>query len=161
VVDDFVALVHAAYLFWRDGEATVTLDEPATRQLCQPDRSASGRAPLGATTTQYIQVAPRLVWAQLAEDQAFEPLDGWFAIRGDAGLRVVACFGVHGQRPGMSVVAVEGPLPLTVERPDGTPLFAPTMPGGDGAHLQAVSVPGELLLLGWRVATGEEIARWR
>lgn len=159
-VDDFVAFVHAAYLFWRDGEHTITLNESATRQLCHPGRSAAGRAPHAATTTQYIQIAPRLVWGQLTDNEPFEPLDGWFTIPGNAGLRLVACFGVHAQRPGVSVVTVEGPFPAKVERADGTPLFAPTMPGGDAAHLFAVSAPDEMLLLGWRVAAEEEVARW-
>ena len=158
-VDDFVALVHAAYLFWRDGEHTVALDESGTRQLCHPGWRPSGRTPLGATPTRSIQIAPRLVWGQLADEEPFEPLDGWFTIPGDTELRVVACFGVHEQRPGVSVVAVAGPHPAKVERDDGTPLFAPTMPGGDAAHLHAVSGPDELLLLGWRVAAGEEVAR--
>lgn len=159
-VDDFVALVHAAYLFWRDGERTVTCDEPATRRLCRPEAAIPGRAALAANVTEYIQIAPRLIWGQLADEEPFEPLDGWFAIPGDGGLRVVACFGVHEQRPGVSVVAVEGRRPAKFERPDGTALFAPTMPGGDAAQLHAVSVPEELLLLGWRASAGEEIAQW-
>jgi hypothetical protein len=157
-VNDFVALVHATYLFWRDGERTVTCDEPATRRLCRPEPATSGRTTLAANVTEYIQIAPRLIWGQLADAEPFEPLDGWFAIPDQGGLRVVACFGVHEQRPGVSVVAVEGRRPARVERPDGTALFAPTMPGGDAAHLHAVSVPEELLLLGWRA--GEEIAQW-
>jgi hypothetical protein len=159
-VDDFVAFVHAAYLFWRDGEHTIRADDPATRQFCRPGRRAAGQAALAATTTLYIQIAPRLVWGQLAAEGPFEPLDGWFTVPGHAGLRLVACFGVHAQRPGVSVVTVEGPLPATAERADGTAIFAPTMPGGDAAHLFAVSTPDELLLLGWRAAASEEIATW-
>jgi hypothetical protein len=158
-VDDFVALVHAAYLFWRDGEHTLVLDEPATRQLCRATGS-SPAAVLGAPTVRYIQIAPRIVWSQLVDEEPFEPLDGWFAMHGDTGLRMVACFGVHEQRPGVSVSVVEGDFPANVVRTDGRPLFAPTMPGGDAAHLHAVSAPGELLLLGWRAEAGEEITRW-
>jgi hypothetical protein len=46
-VDDFVALVHAAYLFWRDGERTTNLDVAATRALCSPlgDADAARRWP--------------------------------------------------------------------------------------------------------------------
>jgi hypothetical protein len=159
-VDDFVALVHAAYLFWRDGERTVVRDESATRQLCgRPPTTTAARAP-EATGAQYIQIAPRIVWGQLIDEEPFEPLDGWFALHGDAGLRMVACFGVHEQRPGVSVSVVEGDFPANVVRTDGRPLFAPTMPGGDAAHLHAVSAPDELLLLGWRAEAGEEITRW-
>ena len=159
-VDDFVALVHAAYLFWRDGEQTTALDEAATRRLVQPDPDRPRPGPLGEGPAQYIQVAPRLLWGQLAEAQPFEPLDGWFALRRPPELQVVACFGVHEQRPGLSVTAVDGGLPELRERPDGTRLFAPTMPGGDAADLHAVSVPAELLLLGWRVASNGGDTRW-
>ena len=160
-VDEFIALSHAAYLFWRDGEQTIPRDEAATRALCRPGPVTCDRPRLGVTATQYIQVAPRLIWGQLTDEESFEPLDGWFAIPGDLGLRVIACFGVHEQRPGVSIVVIEGPLPETVRRADGSPLFSPTMPGGAAAHLHAVSAPDELLLLGWRVSAGGEVAPWR
>jgi hypothetical protein len=157
-VDDFVALVHAAYLFWRDGERTRYLDEAATRVLCRPFRAPATRGPgIRTDATRYIQIAPRLIWGRLAEDAAFEPLDGWFAVPTDAGLRLVACFGVHVERPGVSVIAIEGPVPDNVARADGTPLFAPTMSGGEAASLHGISAPEELLLLGLGVLNGEEL----
>lgn len=159
-VDDFVALVHAGYLFWREGERTVTLNEGATRQLCHIRRGVVDRSRLAVASARYIQVAPRMVWGQLTDTEPFEPLDGWFTTACDAGLRVVACFGVHAQRPGLSVVTVEGRCPVMAERTDGTPLFAPTMPGGDAAHLFAVTDPAELLLLGWCAPVGEEATPW-
>ena len=155
-VDDFVALVHAAYLFWRDAEKTVTLDESATRGLVRPAPLTTHDSRLTTSLTTYIQIAPRLIWAQLVEGEPFEPLDGWFAIPVGAAIRLVACFGVHEQRPGVSVAVVEGEMPEAVARADGTPPFSPTMPGGDAAHLHAVSAPEELLLLGWRAADGQE-----
>jgi len=153
-VDDFVALVHAAYLFWRDGEQTVALDEGATRSLVGggPERSS---APSATRATTYVQVAPRVIWGQLDPDAPFEPLDGWFGFAtSESALRMVACFGVHPERPGVSVVAVEGTLPVSVIRPDGTAPFSPTMSGGDAAGLHAVNGPEELLLLGWRASGG-------
>jgi hypothetical protein len=147
-IDDFVALVHAAYLFWRDGERATLLDEKTTRDLTHANGSL---AVLGMREAQYVQFAPRIIWAQLDPEAAFEPLDGFFAIPSESTtLRLVACFGVHAQRPGVSVVAVQGSLPMIDRRDDGTQLFAPTMPGGDAAHLFAVNTPEELLLLGWR-----------
>jgi hypothetical protein len=159
-VDDFVAFVHAAYLFWRDGEQTISLDEAATRRLCAPERHVGLPAPAMPTTTQYIQIAPRLIWGQLVEGEPFEPLDGWFAIHQSRSVRMVACFGVHEQRPGVSVAGVGGDRPTMAARPDGSPLFAPTMPGGDAAHLHAVSSAAELLLLGWRALVSEEVPQW-
>lgn len=159
-VEDLVALVHAAYLFWRDGEQTVALTASVTRRLCAPAPPVV-RASLAPTTTQYVQIAPSLVWGQLVGDGPFEPLDGWFIGPGTAGFRLVACFGVHPQRPGVSVVTTGGPLLAAIERPDGTDLFAPTMPGGAAAHLFAVSTPEELRLLALRTAAGDEVTSWR
>jgi hypothetical protein len=152
-VDNFVALVHAAYLFWRDGEALSVLDERATRECCGATPAANQTMSSRSTLpiSKYVQLAPHIVWGQLDDDAPFEPLDGWFAVPGrDDALRMVACFGVHPQRPGVSVVVLEGSLPIGVARPDGTALFAPLMPGGNAASLFAVNSPDELLLLGWR-----------
>ena len=165
-VDDFVALVHAAYLFWRDGEVTVVMDEAETRRLPRPE-SVEGspnpsRGPVRGSfdhlRTRYLQIAPHIIWGRLDPESSFEPLDGWFEIRFDeATLRVVACFGVHIHRPGVSVVAVQGPMPLIEHRDDAAPLFAPTMPGGDAAHLFAVNTSEELLLLSWRATRDGEV----
>ncbi len=146
-VDDFVAFVHAAWRFWADGAATTPLDADATRALCALDAPAALTA---SRTTQYIQVAPRLVWGQLADGEQWEPLDGWFALPDPAGLRIVACFGLHADRPGLTVAVVTGTAPPAAARPDGSAPFAPQMPGGDLAGLHALADTGELLLLAWR-----------
>lgn len=148
-VDDFVAFVHAAWRFWADGAATTALATDATRALCAPETTPIGAV---ARTARYIQVAPRLVWGRLADGEQWEPLDGWFAVPDPAGLRVVACFGLHPGRPGLTVAAVAGEAPEPAPRPDGTAPFAPQMPGGDLAGLHAVAEAGELLLLAWRAA---------
>ena len=146
-IDDFVALVHAAYRFWVDDETTIELDEAQSRALCA---RSNDRPAAMASGVRYIQVAPRLIWGQLADDGPFEPLDGWFELPGQGTLRMVACFGVHPERPGLSVTVVEGREPAAWHRSDGSPLFGPMMPGGDAASLLAVGAPEELLLLGWR-----------
>jgi hypothetical protein len=154
--DDFVAFVYAAWRFWCDGKQVVVLDEATTHARCAPgyreSPCPSGSAP---GPTRYIQVAPRLVWGRLASDETYEPLDGWFATRTGPVLRVVACFGLHAARPGLSVVIAQGPLPGAVLREDGSALFSPMMPGGDLAGLHAIAAPEELLLLAWREEMGE------
>lgn len=152
-VDEFVAFVHAAYRFWEAGEELLRLDDTATRLLCA---AAVGSVVDMATprpgTVAYIQVAPRLIWGRLDDGDAYEPLDGWFAVPVPGGMRVVACFGVHANRPGLSLLVVEGVAPHDLRREDGSALFAPLMPGGDTAGLHAVVAPEELLLLAWRAA---------
>ena len=159
-VNEFVAFVHASYRFWEDGQDVVALDETATRALCAAGSAlgrdtAAGGAPRTASSA-YIQVAPRMIWGRLDEADIFEPLDGWFVVPVANGMRVVACFGVHADRPGLSLLVVEGVAPGEVRREDGSALFAPRMPGGDTAGLHAVVAPEELLLLAWRAAARRE-----
>ena len=151
-VDDFVALMHAAYLYWRDGEDTRVLSDIDTRAII----AGTPVAAIDVAGSHYVQVTPRLIWGRLVDDAPFEPLDGWFVLPAAESLRMVACFGVHAERPGLSVVALQGARPDATERADGTPLFSPTLPGAGAAGLAAVIAPAELLLLAWRARTGKE-----
>lgn len=147
-VDDFVAFVHAAFRYWHDGGRTVVLDVDATRGL---GAGAQRAAPL-PPVTQYIQIAPRILWSQVESSEIHEPIDGWFAIPEGEQLRVVACLGLHSERPGLSVLTAVGASPATVQRDDGTPPFAPAMEGGAAAGLHSVVNAEELLWLAWRAA---------
>ena len=152
--DDFVAFVYAAWRFWCDGKQVVVLDEATTRARCEPGLRETPVSSVHAPgTTRYIQIAPRLVWGRLASDESYEPLDGWFATRTGPLLRVVACFGLHSTRPGLSVVVAQGTLPGAIVREDNSEVFSPMMPGGDLAGLHALAAPEELLLLAWRAET--------
>ena len=148
-IDDFVAFVHAAFWYWCDGLLNVEFDADATRQLCAP----SGVAPPPGgppQATKYIQVAPHLVWGQPVPDSPFEPLDGWFLVPAPGGVRMVACFGVHPARPGLSVTAADLDSLADLGRADRTEPFSPTMPGGERAGLYAVTTVAELQLLALR-----------
>jgi hypothetical protein len=45
---------------------------------------------------------------------------------------------------------VGGDRPEALARPDGSALFAPTLPGGSAAGLYSITGEEELLELGWR-----------
>ena len=147
-IDDFVAFVHAAFRYWAAGAVTVHFDDVSTRALCVGAPVAVSEST--PETAMYIQVAPRLIWGQLDPEASYEPLDGWFMITADGRTDVVACFGVHPSRPGLSVLVIGGPRPDPPPRADGRPWFAPTMPGGGAANLHAIEGPEEMLLLAWR-----------
>ncbi len=151
-IDDFVAFTHAAFCFWAAGSVTRDLDLATTRALCA---EAGGGTHAEPATTTYIQVSPRLIWGQLGEETLHEPLDGWFALPEASAVRMVACFGVHAERPGLSVVSIVGTASESFVREDGTPRFAPTMEGGELAGLFAVASPEELLLLAARAGQFE------
>ena len=160
-IDDFVVFVHAAFLYWAAGEHTAAFDEAGTRDLCRATSAAASqprtdRGSNAATRVpdpahaMYIQIAPRLVWGQLTAGEHFEPLDGWFDLGPRDPMQLVACFGVHPSRPGLSVLSTAGARPIAPARDDGSILFAPTMPGGDAAGLYAVTGADELLLMAGR-----------
>jgi hypothetical protein len=151
-IDQLTALVHHAYLFWDSG--SVTVEVPSGRLddlMSQPSTRLQGD--IGPSTA-YLQLPERRIWAQVVPGQAQEPLDGFFHYPGiDPGqLRMLGVFGMYPDRPGFSVVEVAGPRPAPLVRPDGSPLFSSTLPGGGAAGLYSLMGEEELLELGWRAA---------
>ena len=147
-IDRLAALVHHAFLFWEAGAQLQSLDRPALEQLLAVDPVPS---PLPAAAAPYVQLPQRVIWARPLEDEAFEPLDGWFAHLAPGGLlRALAVFGLHPDRMGFTVVEAAGARPVGLARPDGAALFAPTVAGGDLAGLRSILGAEELLELAWR-----------
>ena len=162
-IGQLTALVHHAYLYWEGGGQTVELGAERLGDLLgeQPEYGAAADQ-----SAFYTQLPERRIWAQVIAGEAHEPLDGYFqyADPGDKTLRVLGVFGMHPERPGLSVVEVSGPKPIALARADGTALFAPTLAGGAAAGLFSLAGEEELLELGWRsrgMALPSEVSRWR
>jgi hypothetical protein len=148
-VGALAGLLHAAFLFWRAGERVVPLAEPEVDRLLAAPPPA--REPvLWRSAGAYIQLPSLRVWGTPIPDAPPEPLDGWFAGGGES-LSVVAIFGLHPGRGGLTVAEAAGPPPGELRRPDGSPLFAATLPGGLAAGLASIQGEEELLELAWRV----------
>jgi hypothetical protein len=147
-MDQFVALLHAAYLYWMHGEPLrrVTEDELATLLAALPPSVGPSVGP----SVCYVQFPPRRIWGSAVEGAAPEPLDGGFMMRCGDRLDVVGVFGVHPGRDGFTVVAVGGPRPAELARADASPLFAAVLMGGAAAGLHSLTGMAELLELGWR-----------
>ncbi len=153
-VDDFVAFVHAAYRHWASGTPVRILDREATdRLLAAAGTATRPSGDSGHAATEYIQVAPRRIWARLQDQETHEPLDGWFAVHEGEALRVVACLGLHQSRPGLSVLVAEG-RPSPGPAREGDAPFAATMEGGAAAGLASLDNAEELLRLAWHAAAG-------
>jgi hypothetical protein len=150
-IDQLAALVHHSYLFWEAGSLTVQLGDDQLRQLLQQPPELAD--PAGDQPPFYAQLPERIVWAQVVPGTAHEPLDGCFqyAFAAAGELRVLGVFGIHPERPGFSVVEVGGARPVALARPDDSPLYAPTLPGGAAARLFSLAGEEELLDLGWRL----------
>ncbi len=149
-VQALAALIHASYLFWLGGERVVTIEDAAlTRLLATPPGDHVPREP--EPVAKYVQLPSLRVWGIPVAGANPEPLDGWFAIARSGALSVVAVFGLHPGRGGLTVAEVTGAAPQDLRRADGSPLFAPTLEGGVAAGLASVQGEEELLDLAWRV----------
>lgn len=148
-MEEMVALVHLAFLYWKFGKRSVCCGETglAAAVATAPITSV---APRRAETAYYVQVPPLRMWGSPVVGDAAEPLDGWFVGRDGDHLSLVAVFGMHPQRSGFTVVGVAGPRPAFPTRRDGSPLFAPVLEGGKTAGLFSVTGMDELLELAWR-----------
>lgn len=165
-IDQLVALVHHAYLYWEAEERVIELTAEHLTSLLR-DFTGSGDK-VETRTAYYAQIPQHRVWAEVIPGHPPEPLDGCFvhSTPDGAALRVLGVFGIHPEREGFSVVEAMGPRPLTLLRADGTELFAPTLTGGTAAGLFSITGEEELLDLGWRTSTlaaapPAEASEWR
>jgi hypothetical protein len=147
-LDELTALVHHAYLLWAGGLHIWAIPAAELRRLLAGDGDAA-EPPAGAG---YLQFPERLIWASLGTPGPWEPLDGCFVHAGiDGRLHVLGVFGVHESRNGFTVAEASGQPGRLAARQDGTPLFAPSLEGGELAGLHALVEPDELVELAARV----------
>ena len=166
-IDAYIRLLHHAYRHWTAGRWVYCVSDAALA------RAASG-GPLSthvARQALYLQLPEHRVWRAPAAGETAEPLDGMFVTERAVPetVAVLGISGMHRHRPGFSAVAVEGhadaddptgeELLVAVQREDGSPPFAPLLPGGREAGLYSVATAGELLLLTCRLLARLPAAR--
>ncbi len=153
-IDQLVALVHHAYLFWAAGSRVLEVPPEGLATLLGPAEpaGATGDAErIDGPAAWYAQLPERRVWAEVIERLPHEPLDGCFVHSApDRTLRVLGVFGIHPERQGFSVVEAMGPRAGLLARDDGATLYAPVLAGGIAAGLYSIVGEEELLELGWR-----------
>jgi hypothetical protein len=147
-MEQHVALLHHAYLYWAEGGWLIRPSKGRASALLTAAAQPEEPAPSGRPGPRafYLQLPERLVWAELAPGEPHQPLDGLFVRpwpRG--GYFLLAVFGLHPGREGFSVVDADGYRADELARPDGSALFAPVLPGGAAAGLFSI-VGGEELL---------------
>lgn len=147
-VAELVALAHAGYLYWRLGRVTVEVSREDLEQLRGPAPPGADRGP--SLEAYYVRLPQHRIWGAAIAGSAPEPLDGWFAVVRNGTLSVVGVFGLLAGRPGFTVAIASGPQPGPLARADGSPPFAPTVPGGAAAGLWSLVGHEELLALGWQ-----------
>jgi hypothetical protein len=146
-MDQLVALVHHAYLFWVGERSVRSVDRPGLDLLLTAELPSDLS---DDTLAWYLQLPERRVWAQAIEGSAHEPLDGIFVHHAPGGtLRVLAALGIHPDRDGFTVVEATGARLAGHARPDSAP-FSSLLPGGAAAGLYSIAGADELIELGWR-----------
>ncbi len=158
-MEQHVALLHHAYLYWAEGGWLIRLSKTQTSALlnaADTAEAATEPAEPAVPTPRafYLQLPERLVWAELAPGEPHQPLDGLFVRpwpRG--GFFLLAIFGLHPGREGFSVVDADGYREGDLVRADGSALFSPVIPGGAAAGLFSIVGGEELLELAARAAT--------
>lgn len=149
-IDQLVALLHHAYLFWDAEEPTIEVTAEQLPGLLTTRDGFEGDA---ASAAAYYAAMPEYrIWAQVIPEHPPEPLDGCFvhSLPGGTQLRVLGVFGIQPERDGFSVVEATGDRPLVLARANGSEPFAPTLTGGKAAGLFSIIGEEELLDLGWR-----------
>lgn len=150
-IEQHIALLHHAYLFWAEGAWIVRPGRERTRRLLTEPSAEPTPAPAGLPRAAYFQFPERLIWAPLAPDEPHQPLDGIFLRPWPAeGYFLLAIFGLHPGQEGFAVVDVDGYREPNLARADGAALFAPVLPGGAEAGLFSIVGGEELLELGAR-----------
>jgi hypothetical protein len=148
-VEQHLALLHHAFLYWAEGGWVFRLSAEGAQRMIQ---QAPEGAVEGAPRAYYLQFPDRLVWAEVGgPGAAHEPLDGMFVRPWpDGGYFVLAVFGLYPSREGFTVVEADGYRESEARRADGSDAFAPVLPGGATAGLYSIVGPEELIELAAR-----------
>jgi hypothetical protein len=148
-VSGLVGLVHHAFLFWLDGAQVTAVDEAELRGVV--DQPSPAVSPPSGQGSRYVQLPSLRIWGVPIDEGPAEPLDGWFVRREAEQLALLAVFGLHPGRDGLTAVEMAGRRPVLLQRLDGSPLFSSVLSGGMSADLASVVGEEELLELAWRV----------
>lgn len=164
-VAQYAELLYHAYHFWQFGRRLYVLTSGALDRLTSPGYSLGGWE-FAAPPACYVQLPAQAVWARVAPDAPFEPVDGCFVAVEDtpaaspaaARLRVLLILGFRPDRPGISLVPHHTDLAPSEAaaradhpwREDAVP-FANAIPGGERRHLRAITTTSELEAIVLRV----------
>jgi hypothetical protein len=154
-VEQHLALLHHAYLYWAEGAWLLRPSQSRTARLLSADVPAEPpEGAAGSIRAYYVQFPERLLWAELGPGEPHQPLDGMFVRPWpDGGYFVLAVFGLHPGRDGFAVVDLDGYRTGPLERTDGSALFTPVLPGGAAAGLHSLVGEEELLELAARTVS--------
>ena len=137
------ALLHMLHVCWARDWPVVKIDAEALRRALA---SPIPHSPFPIPVVCYVQLPEKLVWAEPAEGEPHEPLDGIFLIAAGTRADALAVLDFRAARDGFTTMegAITLPSPPPPPRANGAPAFSTTLPGGDLAELISVVDAHEL-----------------
>jgi hypothetical protein len=146
-VTAYGALLHSIYCCWARDWPVAGVDADTLRSALSAQRPSP--LALHSSLAVYVQLPPRVVWAEPAPGVPHEPLDGVFLLGHEDRAMALAVLGFHELREGFTTMegVLRLPAPAPGARADGTAAFASALPGGDLAQLRSVVDTHELVAL--------------
>ncbi len=157
-IDEYGELLYQGYQFWAFGRRLYVLSDDVLAHLLAPRYAFDGWT-LAAPPACYLQLPYQRVWARVAADAPFEPVDGCFVMvdetapapEAGAHLRALMMLGLRHDRPGISLVSYRTDLDprhasrFAAEpwREDAAP-FANAIPGGERKGYSTLATTSEL-----------------
>jgi hypothetical protein len=157
-LDEYGELLYQGFEFWSYGRRLYSFNDAVTAALTEPDYDI-GEWIFAAPPASYLQFPYQKLWARVAADAPYEPLDGVFAVAADTAhladsgvhLRAQMVLGLRPDRPGVSLVSYRDDLdPLRVAtraarpwRAEDVP-YANAIPGGERMGYRTLATTSEL-----------------
>lgn len=157
-LDEYGELLYQGYQFWSYGRRLYSFESSVTALLTEPEYDL-GDWIFAAPPASYLQFPYQKLWARVAADAPYEPLDGVFVVsantqeRADSGVhvRVQMVLGLRPDRPGVSLVSYRDDLdPTKVAaravrpwRAEGV-AYANAIPGGERMGYRTLATTSEL-----------------
>ena len=157
-LDEYGELLYQGFQFWTFGRRLYSFDDAVTEKLTSPDYEIGDWIFAGPPAS-YLQFPYQRLWARVAADSPYEPLDGVFAVAAEteehadsgAHLRAQMVLGLRPDRPGVSLVSYRDdidPAKVAVRaehpwRAEGV-AYANAIPGGERMGYRTLATTSEL-----------------
>jgi hypothetical protein len=147
-LDEYGELLFQGFQFWDFGRRLYALDEAVTARLTAPEYDF-GDWVLAAPPSCYVQLPYQRLWARVATEAPYEPVEA------GAHLRAQLILGFRRDRPGVSLVSYRTDLdPHTAARHnpwrENAPPFDSAIPGGERRGYKTIATTSELEALALR-----------
>ena len=157
-LDEYGELLYEGYQFWAYGRRLYSFESSVAALLTEPEYD-TGDWIFAAPPASYLQFPYQKLWARVAANAPYEPLDGLFVVaantqeRADSGVhvRVQMVLGLRPDRAGVSLVSYRDDLdPSKVAaraknpwRAEGV-AYANAIPGGERMGYRTLATTSEL-----------------